>query len=158
MFSYVENKILYFKFFYVNRTVYLCCSLLVNISFLLLLFFNNHLKVEKPTKRQVRRHTYTQKHTLRVWKKKKKKRKKSENPISAPCSEACAVHRESEEREKEIFTTFAYVHTSVQKTHTFTILLVFFCLFQIFFHVNVYITNVIEYFLYWIYHSYDLWT
>jgi len=124
------------------NTVYLCCSInkhLFSFPFLSFLFFCsffcNHFKVEKPSRRQICTHAHKKTHgtsfnNKKKWKEseKKEKKEKSENPISAPCSDACRAlkrigrprkkERERErERAKEIFATFAYVHTSSQNTY-----------------------------------------
>ncbi len=79
----------------VNRTVYLCCSIDKHL-YSFFPFFSNHLKVEKPTKK-------TNTHEgmgLREEEAEEKKKEKSENPISAPCSEACRA-QENRKRERE---------------------------------------------------------
>jgi hypothetical protein len=127
-------------FFMSIHTVYLYCIQLINITFLLFSFLYSPFKVEKPTKRQIRSHTYTQKHTLRAWKGRRKKKEKKVKILLALLVQKRVVHRGvGREREKKIFTTVAYVQTSSQKAYIYYF--TFFLSISNFFYSHWYLHN-----------------
>jgi hypothetical protein len=128
-------------FFMSIHTVYLYCIQLINITFLLFSFLYSPFKVEKPTKRQIRSHTYTQKHTLRAWKGRRKKKEKKVKILLALLVQKRVVHR-GVGRERERKKSSQRLHTCKHrpKKHTFTILL-FFLSISNFFYSHWYLHN-----------------
>ena len=131
------------------NTVYLCCSInkhLFSFPFLSFLFFFsffcNHFKVEKPSRRQICTHAHKKTHgtsfnNKKKWKEseKKEKKEKSENPISAPCSDACRAlkrigrpRKKERERERERKKSSQRLHTCIHrpKTHTYAHIHIFY--------------------------------
>jgi hypothetical protein len=123
---------------------FICVALLINIffSFFFLLQSSQSWKTNKKTNTHA--HIKSTRYELE-----RKKGKKSENPISALCSEACAVRKESVGRERNLHNRLQTCIHHPKKTHTHIFYFTFSFVYSNFFfiHFFVYITNVMEYFI-----------